>query len=348
VPLFRRGKTWWIDFTTPRGERVRCSARTSDKIQAQEYHDKLKAEAWRVCQLGEKPLRTWDEAALKWLTETKHKVTHQEDLAKVRWLHQFLRGRMLDSIDRELIIRIGEAKASEASPGTANRYLALVRAILRKAVYDWEWIDRAPKVKLFPERNRRVRWITPEQARTLLAQLPTHQRDVVLFALATGLRQGNVVRLEWSQVDLARGVAWIYAAQAKGGRDIHVSLNSTALDVLSRQVGKHASRVFTYRGRPIAWANTRAWREALKRARIVDFRWHDLRHTWASWLVQNGTPVYAVQEMGAWQSEGMVRRYAHLAPAHLAKHAEVISAMLKGTITAQPSEEQGPGEAPSP
>ena len=348
MPLFRRGKTWWIDFTTPRGGRVRCSARTSDKTQAQELHDKLKAEAWRVCQLGEKPRRTWDEAALKWLTETKHKATHHEDLAKVRWLQQSLRGRALDSIDRELIVRIGEAKASEASLSTANRYLALVRAILRKAVFDWEWIDRAPKVKLFRERNRRVRWITPEQVRALLAELPPHQRDIVLFALATGLRQGNVMRLEWSQVDLARSVAWIYADQAKGGRDIHVSLNSTALEVLSRQVGKHPTRVFTFRSRPIAWANTRAWREALKRAGIVDFRWHDLRHTWASWLVQNGTPLYVVQEMGAWQSEGMVRRYAHLGPAHLAQHAEVIAAMLKGTDTAQPSEDKGAGGTPTP
>jgi integrase len=348
VPLFRRGKTWWIDFTTPRGERVRCSAHTSKKTQARELHDKLKAEAWRVCQLGEKPRRTWDEAALKWLTETKHKATHHEDLAKVGWLQKFLRGRALDSIDRELIVRIGEAKASEASSSTANRYLALVRAILRKAVFDWEWLDRAPKVKLFRERNRRVRWIAPEQTKALLAELPTHQRDIVLFALATGLRQGNVVRLEWSQVDLARGVAWIYADQAKGGRDIHVSLNSTALEVVSRQVGKHPLRVFTFRGRPIAWANTRAWREALKRAGIVDFRWHDLRHTWASWLVQNGTPLYVVQEMGAWQSEGMVRRYAHLGPAHLAQHAEVITAMLKGTNSAQPSDEKGAGEAPTP
>jgi integrase len=86
----------------------------------------------------------------------------------------------------------------------------------------------------------------------------------------------------------------------------------------------------------------------LKRAGIVDFRWHDIRHTWASWLVQNGTPLFVVQEMGAWQSEGMVRRYAHLAPAHLAKHAEVISAMLKGTDSAQPTNEKGLDSSSSP
>jgi integrase len=92
----------------------------------------------------------------------------------------------------------------------------------------------------------------------------------------------------------------------------------------------------------LAWANTLAWRQALKRPGIENFRWHDLRHTWASWLVQHGTPLYVVQEMGAWESEGMVRRYAHLAPAHLAEHAEVIAGILANTKPAQTTDEEGP------
>ena|SRR4030065_137773 len=72
-------------FTTPSGERVRCSAATEDKTQAQEFHDKLKAESWRVVKLGDKPKRTWDEAAYKWLVETQHKKTHHDDVAKIRF-----------------------------------------------------------------------------------------------------------------------------------------------------------------------------------------------------------------------------------------------------------------------
>ena len=119
------------------------------------------------------------------------------------------------------------------------------------------------------------------------------------------------------------------------------------LDVLVRQAGKHPERVFTFNGKPVAWANTRAWREALKRAGIEDFRWHDLRHTWASWLVQRGTPTNVLQEMGAWESEGMVRRYAHLAPAHLAEHAERIAGLVSGTNLAQSPKEKGPGRSQS-
>lgn len=342
MSLYRRGITWWIRFTTPSGERVRCSARTSDKAEAQELHDKLRAEAWRVHKLGEKQRRTWDEAALKWLQESE-KATLDEDKAKLRWLQPFLRTKPLDSVGRELIGEIARIKAEQASPSTANRYLALIRAILRKAAFEWEWIERVPKVKLFREAKRRVRWITPEQAKTLLRELPIHQRDIVLFALSTGLRQSNVLKLDWSQVDLERRVAWIHPDQAKGRRAIHVSLNSTAIEVLVRQLGKHPERVFTYQGKPVAWANTRAWREALKRAGIEDFRWHDLRHTWASWHVQHGTPLYVLQEMGAWESEGMVRRYAHLAPSHLAEHAESISGLLGGTDLAQPKKKGQPG-----
>lgn len=341
MSLFKRGSTWWVDFTTPSGERIRCTANTEEKSQAQEFHDKLKSDAWRVNKLGEKPKRTWDEAALKWLTETQHKATHEGDKSQLRWLQQYLRGRLLENIDRELIAVIGEAKAQQSSPATANRHLALIRAVLRKAVHEWEWIDKAPRVKLYREAKRRVRWITPEQAKRLLGELPEHQRNVVLFALATGLRQANVIKLEWSQIDLERCVAWVHADQAKGRKDIHVSLNSVAVGVLQEQTGKHRSRVFTYRGKPINQANTKAWKNALKRAEIENFRWHDLRHTWASWLVQHGTPLNVVQEMGAWESEGMVRRYAHLAPAQLAQHAEVVSNLLNGTIAAQPPKEKG-------
>lgn len=85
--------------------------------------------------------------------------------------------------------------------------------------------------------------------------LPKHQRDIALFALATGLRQSNVVCLCWPQVDLDRRIAWI---AAKGGEDIHVSLCDLAVEVLERQRGKHSERVFTYEGNPIRYVNTNA------------------------------------------------------------------------------------------
>ena len=85
--------------------------------------------------------------------------------------------------------------------------------------------------------------------------------------------------------------------------------------------------MFSYRGKPITQVSTKAWYAALKRAGIADFRWHDLRHTWASWHVQNGTALFALQELGGWASTELVRRYAHLAADHLAPYAERLSAL---------------------
>lgn len=331
MSLKKRGNTWYIDFVTPSGERVRCSAGTADKAQARELHDKLKAESWRVDKLGEKPAYTWDDAVYKFLLETQHKATHQDDINRLRWVQQFLRGKILREIDRDLIGSIGEIKAKEASPSTANRTLAVIRSILRKAMLEWEWLDKVPRIRLYKEAKRRVRWLTPEQVATLLKELAPHQRAMVLFALTTGLRQGNVLSLEWSQVDLVRHVCWIHPDQAKARKAIHVPLNSVAMDVLTQQVSKHPQRVFSYRGKPIVWANTKSWKDALIRAGIEDFRWHDLRHTWASWLAQQGTPLNVLQELGGWESESMVRRYAHLAPAQLIEHSEKVATMLNGT-----------------
>lgn len=275
-------------------------------------------------------MHTWDEAAAAWLVDKCYKASLYQDKAIIRWLAPHFGGASLDALDHARIMAVGRIKAAESSPATANRHLALIRSVLRRSVRVWCWLDRMPAVELFPEPRRRVRWLDPAQVRRLLVELPAHQRCMVVFALATGLRQANVVHLEWSQVDMHRRTAWVYADQAKGRRDFAVPLNEAALSVLRACEGAHPVRVFTYRGRPISWANTRAWRLALQRAGIQNFRWHDLRHTWASWHVQHGTPLFVVQDLGAWSSEQMVRRYAHLAVSHYAQYAAAVDDCLDG------------------
>ncbi len=323
---------WWVRFVH-NGKRIQQSSGTGDRQQAQEYHDKLKSELWKQDRLGVKPSRTWNDAVVRWLRETGSKATHQRDIEKLRWLDSFLRGALLDRITRDQLAEIADAKAKEASPATANRYLALVRAILRRACLEWEWFDRVPKVRMFKEAQRRVRWMTREQANQLLALLPEHLAEMVRFSLATGLRQANVLQLEWSQLELPRRVAWIHPDQAKARKAIGVPLNDEAVTVIRRQLGKHQVRVFTFRGRPVAWANTKAWRRAVAAAGLGDFRWHDLRHTWASWHAQAGTSALELQEMGGWETPAMVRRYAHLSPEHLAKAAARIEVRATNLAT---------------
>jgi integrase len=331
MSLYKRTDSphWWVKISHS-GTTIQRSTGTADKSQAREYHDKLKASLWEQQRLGIKPRRSWKEAVVRWLAETSDKITHQEDVRKLRWLDAYLGDLMLDGISLDVIDRIKSEKLKVAAKSSVNRYLALIRSILLRARNDWEWIDRVPKVKMYKEGPARERSITAKQAEALLRELPAHQRDVVLFALATGLRQSNVVGLEWSHVNLEAAHAWIGANQSKNRKPIAVPLNATAVAVLRRQIGKHPEKVFTYAKKPLGWANTRAWRKALKRAGIENFRWHDLRHTWASWHRQSGTPTHELQRLGGWRSSVMVERYAHLAPDHLAMAANRIDSLLGG------------------
>jgi integrase len=135
--------------------------------------------------------------------------------------------------------------------------------------------------------------------------------------------------------------AWVHPDQAKARKAIPVPLNADAVALIRKRLGKHATHVFSYRGKPITQVSTKAWYAALAQAGIEHVRWHDLRHTWASWHVQSGTPLFALQELGGWESAEMVRRYAHLAADHLAPYAERLCAVevpegeTHGTNTAQ-------------
>lgn len=146
--------------------------------------------------------------------------------------------------------------------------------------------ERAPHVRMISTDTTRVRWLTRDEAEQLLRELPEHLADKAKFTLATGLRESNVTGLRWENVDTDRRCAWVPASEAKGKRSFSsVPLNEDAMWCIHRQIGKHPTHVFTFEGHPVTKANNHAWRKALKRAGIEDFRWNDLndlRHTWAS------------------------------------------------------------------
>lgn len=114
-------------------------------------------------------------------------------------------------------------------------------------------------------------------------------------------------------------------------------LNEDALTVLQRRKGAHREYVFTYKDKPVARTTTKAWAEALRRTGISDFRWHDLRHAWASWYVQSGTCLQELQELGGRSSCDKLLRYAHLA----ADHLKGAASRIEGTIPAQAEMKNG-------
>jgi integrase len=255
----------------------------------------------------------WDQAAVRWLKEAVEasKKSVRNDAKAIAHFTGFWRGVPIDKIGRDQIVEAVEAL--KCSNSTRNRYVAVIRAILRKAAAEWGWLKVAPAVKTYKEPKRRIRWLTREEAADLIRALPPHYAEISQFALATGLRMSNVLELEWSQLDMQRKVAWVHPDQAKAGRAIGVPLNDNALEIIRSRIGKDQTRVFGHLKR----IESKMWKRSVKEAGLEDFRFHDLRHTWASWHVQNGTPLHVLQELGGWSSLKMVQKYAHLSSEHL-------------------------------
>lgn len=338
MSLFKQpgSENWWIDIRH-NGQRTRRTTGTSDKASAQEYHDRIKADLWRQARLDQRPEYTWNEAVKRWLKEHSHKKSLQDDKDRLQWLSQHLAGQTLSSITvnraEELIAaRLaqpaggGEFKRKTTRPvtsSTVNRHLSALSAVLNCAV-KWEWITSAPKIRKLKEPAKRVSHLTRDEACKLITELPMHLAEMAAFTLATGLRENNVLGLEWRDVDTQRRIAWVHGDQTKNAKPLAVPLNAEALAVLAQRknAGENLRFVFSYRGKPIGKATNHAWHKATARAGIPEFHWHDLRHTWASWHVMSGTPLEVLMELGGWSDLRMVMRYAHLSPGHVARFAD--------------------------
>ncbi len=324
--LYRRpdSASWWINATLPNGQRIRQSAGTENREDAQALLAKLKLDAYRGHHFGIKPQRSWQEAVIRYL-ELKRSLRSFADLQRIcRLLDPYLGAAMLNQINGDMIWRIVQGELKKGNkPATVNRYLATTRSVLRMARDEWQWLDTIPKIRLLRGEIERDRWLTRAEADRLIACSAKHLAALVRYALATGCRAAEITGLEWERVDLARNTAWLN--QTKNGTPRGVPLNVDAVQVLREQIGKHPRFCFTYEGQPLrADVTNTAWHSALRRAGIKDFRFHDLRHTWASWHRQAGTSCDELKDLGGWKSRQMVDRYAKFATENLLSAASRI------------------------
>jgi integrase len=333
-----------IDITIE-NRRVQRSSRTTDRKKAQELHNKIETELWREVKLGEQPKVLWEELVVSYVDEKAGKRSIEDDKDKLRWLLPHFEGKYINEIDAPMMQGVLKIKGAEINPrtkrrisqSTVNRYAALLSTMFNHAV-TMGWLHAAPKLKKPKEAKKEPRWLRHEEATRLIAELEAtapHLAQMVRFSLLTGLRQYNVTHLEWSRVDLKRRIAWVSPEDAKGKDFISVPLSDEAVTVLKAQEGQHKRWVFPYRKTTIANPANSAWKKALMRAGIKNFRWHDLRHTWASWHVQSGTTLAELQALGGWKTLAMVMVYAHLCPQHTASRANNIVLGI-GEISVKP------------
>lgn len=325
---------WQVDLQIG-GRRVRRSAGTRDKQAAREFHKRVEDELWRQAKLGERPLVTWGEAVIEFIEVKKAKRSLPMDRTRLAWITDRwgvalpLVDITADVIERLLRdrekepVRVGKsARTKLPEPGTVNQFRAVISGVLHVAL-DKQWIDAVPRMRKRETNNAQETFLTREQAAAVWNELPAHLKPIFRFALATGLRKGNVAGLTWDRVNLEARHAWVPSSSSKSKKPIGVPLNDDAMAVLEECKGKHEQFVFTFRGKPIKEPAGRALANAYQRAGLghIRRRFHLLRHSWASWHAMGGTPLKALQHLGGWATPAMIEKYAHLAPDWVAEHA---------------------------
>ena len=326
---------WQIDYYDPAGRRIR--RRFDRKAQAQDYLAKVVSTIREgryedIFEARPERTATFDEALEAYVRTCRHQRswgTFKAGILKVLGAH--FAGHLLHEItylDLELYRQERLAtptwRGDPRSPARVNRELAVLRHLLNKAV-EWGLLETSPfhrgKSLTLKEAGHRQRFLTEEEADRLLAACPGHLRPIVELALHTGLRAGELLPLKWEQI--RDGFLYVEAGMAKGGKGRAVPLNNRALEILHDQRQKHQLRSPHVFGRRFGSVR-KSFGGALRRAGISDFRFHDLRHTFASRLVRRGVPLRAVQEILGHADIRMTMRYAHLAPGDLKEAVAVL------------------------
>ncbi len=273
-------KYLWIDITTPDGRRIRKSTETSNKKLAQEFHDIEKAKSWTKNNQTHIN-RTWDEATEKYLNARQGIPTFKLIKWEISLLNPYLSKMYLNDIDENIVSAITEVRKNDynklyknstkkVSNDTVNHTLSILSAVLYFAMDELEWIKQVPEIPLLPKEKRNS-WLTPSEAQRLLEELPEDLNGKVRFSLATGLRQSNVLNLQWEHVDLQNKIAIVNFYDSKNEHPFNVPLNDWAMQVLQKQRGKHPTHVFSYNGKPLKKIQYNIWRKALDRAGICPF-----------------------------------------------------------------------------
>jgi len=273
-------------------------------------------------------LTTWIDQQLE-ITESTHKDQRHRRIYGEFWKDK-LGALPVGAVRPSDVEKAIQGLRASRKAATANRYLAFLKRIFT-AAQDDGLVDRNPvrPVKLVREPAGRIRWLTDEEEKAVLAQLDDRGKALVSLAVHTGLRQGEQWRLRWSDLSLDRKRAFV--ADAKSGDSRWVRLNDDARDALDWLDAHRESERICPGSAALA---AQHFADACCKAGVVDFRWHDLRHTFASRLVMADQSIKTVQVLLGHKTITMTMRYAHLAESHLDEAVAKIA--TTGSATKQP------------
>jgi len=327
---YRKGNDWYIDYYV-HGRRKREKVGPSKKL----ADDVLRKRKIQIAENKFLDIRRQNKIKFEDFAHTylelhskPNKKSYRTDLDCVKKLKSFLGGRYLYEIDSMLVEKFKIQRAKEVSPASVNRELALLKHMFTKAI-EWNKANNNPvkKVKLFKENNKRLRYLEKEEIAKLLKNSRSHLKPIVVVALNTGLRRGELLGLKWHDIDFRRNV--IHINNTKNGEKREIPANEMVKTALIR-VRKHPESPYVFckkDGEP--YYNLRkSFFTALEKSGIVNFRFHDLRHTFASQLVMSGVDLNTVRDLLGHKSLEMTLRYSHLSPDHKKRAVDVLARQM--------------------
>lgn len=283
-----------------------------------------------------------------------NKRSYRSDELRMRRLLEKFGDREEGSIEANEIEQFkGDLTEKEGlKPATVNRHLALMKTVYSIGIRNKKIAANPVKlVKLYPENNKRVRYLTDDEESRLFRALPECYHPIVEIGLLTGLRASNLLGLRWPDVDLKEGVYTI--PMSKSGATLRLPMHSRVKEILSRLPRSKVVRLAAaepegHKG-PYVFAGpagepprdfTHTFAAAVKRAKIHDLHFHDLRHTWASRMAMGGVDLRTIQHLGGWKTLSMVERYTHLSPDHTRQAIERLQVPATQTKVLAPNEGQ--------
>jgi integrase len=330
--LMKRGNTWWMSFMY-QGQQVRRSTGTTDKRLAEAILGQVKVQMieGRFFDKSHAQERTLTELLDRYLSEhAARRANHRRELTSVKKLNAFFGNPTLDQITPKRIVAYKNHRyADGVKPATINRELASLKKAFNLARREWEWCDDNPvcRVSMEPEHNTRDRWLTADEEARIMSAAPAWLRELMVFAIHTGMRQGEILGLTWTGVDLFRRAVTVF--KSKNGERRTIPLNQTALDLLKHKAASRSldtALVFPSEAHTRLNASniSRSLNLVLQKTKLMDFHFHDLRHTCATRMVQAGVDLYKVQRLLGHKSPIMTQRYAHHYPESLRDGVEAL------------------------
>ena len=327
---------WWVDWRDQDGKRHRQSSGTDDKKLAETLAAKWVQEGFMEANFGKKPELPFSEALLRYAKAQKRQ-SPRHFMDKTRYRLNFLAKRFegfnVSDFTFRAVQEFVDERLETVSNGYVLRDLALIKAMINKARREelTDFVPNFPRIKPSKPRNR---WVTTEEEDRLTEAAAKHLKPLIRFAVDTGGRRSELLGLDWRNVDLKqRRITFV---ETKNGEDRSVRLCQRAYETLRGLGTKKSGPVFTFRGKPIKSVKT-AFGAACRQAGIEDLRFYDLRHTFASRLVQGGLPLYNVMHLTGHKSLSMVQRYAHLAPDFQEEAIQVLDSQRHNMGTVSPA-----------